>query len=394
MRAPPTLTDNDAALRVLVVTGNAIVGGMETTVLRLAERLPQHRFLLTALCPFESAFTSALRERGIGVHIAPMGETLRWHSIQFAAGLAREHAIQVIHAHMPAAHAVAGVAGRITHVPVLASIHSMHLSMWDLEVHRLAGTHLCVVSEAARAHALAIGVSPAQMTVIRNGVDSERFMPHARTTAAPGHSQAGATIGYVGRLSQEKHPALFLRAAALVHARMPGARFVIIGDGPLRRELEALAATLALEGVVTFAGECADMPARYPVLDLLLLTSWHEGTPLAVLEAMACGVPVIATHVGGVPELVASGTTGWLTPPGDEAQMAARTVELLQAPETLRRFGAAARERARTRFSLDEQVERTGALLQALAREAPKPRTNSTLRAALAPRCNDAPAAT
>jgi glycosyltransferase involved in cell wall biosynthesis len=393
MRVPPPPTDNDAPLRVLAITGNAIVGGMETAVLRLAERLPRHRFLLTALCPFESPFTSALRDCGVAVHVVPVGETLRWHSIQFAAGLVREHDIQVIHAHMPAAHAVAGLVGRITHTPVLATIHAMHLSMWDLEVHRLAGTHVCVVSEAARAHALAVGVSASRMTVIRNGVDSERFVPRTEAAATGAHLPAGATIGYVGRLSPEKHPALFLRAAALVHARMPQTRFVVVGDGPLRGELEALAATLSLAQAVTFAGECADMPARYPKLDLLLLTSWHEGTPLAVLEAMACGVPVIATNVGGVPELVVSGTTGWLTPPGDEAQMAARVVELLQAPGAMRRFGAAARERARTCFSLDEQVQRTGALLQDLARGTPKARAGPSVRPMLAPASNGAPAA-
>lgn len=381
MHMPSTPAGNDAPLRVLAIAGNAIVGGMETAVLRLAERLPRHLYRLTALCPFESGFTSALRACGVTVHIVPMGEKLRWHAIQFAASLVREHDIHVIHAHMPAAHAVAGLAGRITCTPVLATIHAMHLSMRDLEVHRLAGTHLCVVSEAARAHALAVGVDTARMTVIRNGVDCEQFAPRADAGI---HAPGGATIGYVGRLSTEKHPALFLRAAALVHARMPQTRFVIVGDGPLREALETLAVSLSIRQAVTFAGECTDMPARYRSLDLLLLTSWHEGTPLAVLEAMACGVPVIATDVGGVPELVVSGTTGWLSPAGDEAQMAARAVELLGTPDAMRRFAAAARERARTGFSLDEHVQRTGALLTGLARASPKLHGNTTARSALA----------
>ena len=79
---PPDRDDPDAPLRVLIVTGNAIVGGMESSVLRLAERLPQRAFRLTALCPFESGFTAALRERGIAVHVAPIGETLRWHAVR------------------------------------------------------------------------------------------------------------------------------------------------------------------------------------------------------------------------------------------------------------------------------------------------------------------------
>jgi glycosyltransferase involved in cell wall biosynthesis len=384
------IRDDAAPLHVLAITGNAIVGGMESAVLRLARRLPRAAFRLTALCPFESAFTEALRESDVAVQIAPIGETLRWQAIQHAVSLVREHGIGVIHAHMPAAHALGALAGRITNTPVLATIHAMHLSMWDFEAHRLARTHLCIVSEAARAHALALGVAAESLSVIRNGVDSECFVP--RPGALPRAHEAGATVGYVGRLSPEKHPALFLRAAALVHARRPATRFVVIGDGPLRADLESLAARLRIEHVVTFEGECSDMPTRYQGLDLLVCPSWQEGTPLAVLEAMACAIPVVATDVGGLPELVVSGATGWLVPAGDEAAMAQRTLALLDAPTTMHRFGRAARERARTRFSLDEQASRTASLLERLARDAPRSRGRA-MRPTVAPHRNDAASA-
>jgi glycosyltransferase involved in cell wall biosynthesis len=362
----PPVHDDDSPLRVLAITGNAIVGGMESVVLRLAQRLPKKSFRLTALCPFESAFTAALRDCGTALHVVPLGEDLRWHAIQFAVALVREHDVDIVHAHMPAAHALGVLCGRITHTPVLATIHAMHLSMWDLEAHRLAHSHLCVVSEAARVHALSVGVARERLTVIRNGVDSERFVPRAH--GAP-RDPNRAVIGYVGRLSPEKHPALFLRTAALVLARLPKTRFVVIGDGPLRSDLETLATRLSIRHAVAFEGECDDMPARYQAFDMLLLTSWHEGTPLVVLEAMASGLPVVATEVGGVPELVVSGKTGWLATPGDEVDMAAHVIALLQAPDTMRRFGEAARVRAKSMFSLDEQVERTAALLRSLVNE-------------------------
>ena len=374
MRVPQASADSAAPLRVLVVTGNAIVGGMESAVLRLCERLPPAAFELYALVPFESAFTQALRECGVRVHVAPIGDKLRWHAIQYAASLVREHDIDVIHAHLPAAHVVAALAGSVTRTPVLATIHAMHLSMWDLEVHRLAGTHLCFVSEAARAHALAVGVQPARIRVIRNGVDVGRFTPRT----APRASSAAPVVGYVGRLSPEKHPAMFLRAAARIHAAMPGARFVVVGDGPLRKELEALAATLGIHAFVTFAGECTDMPARYRALDLMLLTSWHEGTPLAILEALASGVPVIATDVGGVAELIVAGTTGALVPPGDDARMAERACEMLASLDVLVRMGERGREHVRAHFSLDAQVRATAALLRDVAQAANQPATGST----------------
>ncbi|HSU43634.1 MAG TPA: glycosyltransferase [Casimicrobiaceae bacterium] len=370
--------DEHAPLRVLAITGNAIVGGMESAVLRLAQRLPAKDVRLTALCPFESPFTAALRECGVPVHVAPIGDRLRWHAIQFAVALVREHDVGVVHAHMPAAHAVAALAGRITRTPVLATIHAMHLSMQDLEAHRVARTHLCVVSGAARVHAQSVGVAPSRLTLIRNGVDSERFVPR------PGIAAAGADapplVGYVGRLSPEKNPALFLHSAALVHARLPDVRFVVIGDGPLRAGLESLAARLRIGHVVTFAGECADMPARYAALDLMLLTSWHEGTPLAVLEAMSCALPIVATDVGGVPELVVCGTTGWLVPAGDAVAMAERAIGLLQDRDTMRRFGRAARDRASTAFTIDDQVRRTAALLRWLGREGMRSRGAALLQ--------------
>jgi len=379
MGVPQASADNERPLRVLVVTGNAIVGGMESAVLRLAERLPGPAFELFALCPFESTFTAALRACGVPVSIAPIGDKLRWHAIQHAAGFVRERAIDVIHAYLPAAHAVAALAGSVTHTPVLATIHAMHLAMWDLEAHRLGGTHLCFVSEAARAHALAVGVRPSRMTVIRNGIDAETFRP--RTGA---RREDSLVVGYVGRLSPEKHPALFVRVAARLRAQAAPARFVVIGDGPLRGELEALADSLRIRGAITFAGECTDMPVRYRDLDLLLLTSWHEGTPLAVLEAMASGVPVVATDVGGVAELIVSGSTGCLAPPGDEVRLAELALALLRDRDALHRCGCAAREHVRAHFSIDAQLRETASLLHEVARARERAGGHAPVRPTLA----------
>ncbi len=370
--------DSEAApLRVLVVAGNGIVGGMESTITGLAERLPRSAFSLVALSPFEGPFTMRLREQGIPVHVSPMGEKLRWHTIQHAASLAREHAVHVIHAHMGPAHVVAGIVGRAAHIPVLATVHSMHLSMLDLEIHRLASTHLCVVSEAARAHALAVGAADSRLSVIRNAVDAAEFTP--RGPNVQNTVREALVVGFVGRLSTEKNPELFLRTAALVHAQSSSTRFVVIGDGPLRSELYALANALRITDVVTFTGEVRGMPPLYRELDVVLCTSWHEGTPLAILEAMASGLPVVATDVGGNPELVLSGVTGWLTPPGDEVAMAESTLSLLADPVLRHRVGAAARERVVRSFSMHDYVERTGKLLTEVAQSAAKPRA-STIR--------------
>jgi glycosyltransferase involved in cell wall biosynthesis len=362
-----------APLRVLVVAGNGIIGGMESTIVRLAQRLPRSAFSLVVLSPFDGPFTVRLREHGIPVHVAPMGEKLRWHTIQRTVSLAREHDVHVIHAHMGPAHVIAGIAGRATGTPVLATVHSMHLSMLDLEIHRLASTHLCLVSEAARAHALAVGAAAARLSVIRNGVDPSEFAPGSKGL----QERESLVVGFVGRLSTEKNPELFLRTAALVHAQSPATRFVVIGDGPLRSEMHALAKALRIAHVTTFTGEVRGMPSRYHEMDVMLCTSWHEGTPLAILEAMASGLPVVATDVGGNPELVLSGLTGWLTPPGDEVTMAESTLALLGDPALRERFGAAGRERVQSSFSAQDYVTRSGKLLIEVAHSTAKLRTPS-----------------
>lgn len=353
----------DSPLTVLEVVGNAIVGGMETAVLRLVQGLPRADFRIHVLCPFRSAFTDALAPHVEAVHVAPMDAQLRWHTVQRAVGIVREAQVDVVHAHLWTAHLMAALAGRLCGVPVLATAHGMHVTMADLEAHLLGGTHLCLVSEAARAHALAAGADPARVHVVRNGIDVASFPRRGVSRAMP------LTIGYVARLSTEKNPELFVRAAARVHRECPAVRFVIVGDGPLRGGLAALAHGLGLEHALRFEGIRQDMPDVYATLDVLALTSWHEGTPLALLEAMASGVPVVATSVGGVPELVVVGTSGLLTPPGDDAALAHALLTLVRDAPLRARLGAGARTRVAHEFALSRQLDATAALLRGLARE-------------------------
>jgi len=375
MGMPGSLRSGDAApLTVLEILSNAIVGGMETAVLRLVSHLPTRGFRVEALCPFRSPFTDALGTVVDAVHIAPMGDRLRWHTVQMAAGLVRDGGVDVIHAHLWTAHQIAALAGRLARVPVVATAHGMHITMPDLEAHLLGRTHLCLVSEAARAHALAAGARASRVHVVRNGVDVGVFAPQRRTQHRP------VTIGYVGRLSPEKHPQLFVRAAARVRRDCPDARFAIVGDGPLRGELAALAERLHVDDVLTFTGVRADMPQVYAAIDILALTSWHEGTPLALLEAMASGLPVVATSVGGVPELVTVGVTGLLSRPGDDAALARALVELVLDPARRAAFGRAARARALAEFSLARYVDATAALLRTVAAERAEPSMRSTVR--------------
>jgi glycosyltransferase involved in cell wall biosynthesis len=163
-------------------------------------------------------------------------------------------------------------------------------------------------------------------------------------------------------LTPKKAPRVFLEAAALVRASVPAARFLVVGDGPLRGDLEARARELGLSDAVRFAGESDDVPGVLAGVSVSVLTSVKEGCSNIVLETMAAGRPMVATAVGGNPELIVDGVTGFLVPVGDARAVADRVVRLLSDTALAARMGEAARERAFGEFGVERMVERTVAV--------------------------------
>ena len=368
--SPVTKATTSVRTHVLQIVGNAIVGGMENYVARLVDRLPRERYGVSLLAPFESPFTDRLREAGVDVVITPITDEPSWQSIQLTSALIQSRAVDVIQSHLPNAHVLAAIAGQLTDRPVLATVHGRAVTTLDLEVQRLAGSHLGVVCRQSYFHALGVGVDPRHVHLIPNGVDTEQFRPQAaRAGALRGRFGIGATtplVGFVGRLSVEKGPDLFLRTALSVRAQCPAAEFVLVGEGPMLKSLQTFAARFGLAGAVHFAGAQEDMPRIFNELDVVVSSSHSEAMPLAVMEAMASGLPVIACKVGGVPDLVAHGITGWLVDAGDCDGLATRVVELLDDEALRSAMGRAARARAVTRLSLDQSVEATTKLLAQL----------------------------
>lgn len=361
---------------VLQIVGNAIVGGMETYVSRLIERLPRERFRVTVLCPWESSISEQLRTTGTEVMVVPMPDDPPWASIQTTSALIRAHGVDVIQAHLPNAHLLAAVAGHLTHTPVLATIHGRQLQVADLEAHRLAGTHLSVVCKYTYYHALTLGVAAPQLHLIANGADLQVFRPrrvrHGALRQRFGIAADMPLVGFVGRLSWEKGPESFLRAALIAHRRCPQARFVLVGDGPMAQQCASFIDSFGMGDYTHLAGLQSDMPAVFAELDLVVSTSHTEAMPLALMEAMASGLPVVATRVGGVPDMVQHGLTGALVSPGDFDGVGAQIAKLLEAPDTREAMGRRARERAEQHFDLAEGVAATGELLARLAQANPQ----------------------
>jgi DMSO/TMAO reductase YedYZ molybdopterin-dependent catalytic subunit len=223
----------------------------------------------------------------------------------------------------------------------------------ELSVTRLTGTHLIVVCQETYAQALATGVPARNVTLIPNGIDTRRFTPErngADFRAAIGVPSNAPLVGFVGRLSPEKGPDRFLFAAERIRQSRPDVHFVMIGDGPMREELEIQIGRGGFAGCLHMVEVRHDIETAYPAFDLLLQTSRSEGMPLVVLEAMACGVPVVAVGIGGVAEVVEHGSTGWLVSPAQWEDISRDALRLLADPQRLKRMGLLGRERVQARF--------------------------------------------
>jgi glycosyltransferase involved in cell wall biosynthesis len=366
-------------LHVLELLGNAIVGGMETSVIRLARELPSESFRVSALCPFESSVTESLRDAGADVLIAPVRDDPVWQTLQMIATFVIDEHVDVMHAHLSNAHVLGALVSGLTERPCVATIHGRAVPMLDLEAHRLCDTmHMNVVCRPAYGHARMLGVPRQRLHLIGNGVPIDDMRAASGSLAATlGLAPHAPIVGFVGRLSPEKGPDVFLRAAWLVaHARNDAA-FVVVGDGPLRAELERTATDLGIAERTHFLGERHDVAELLRSFAMLVVSSHAEGMPLALMEAMAAGLPVVATSVGGVPELIEHERTGLLAAPGDAAQLAAHVEALLADPARRMALGSRGRSRASALWPQRAAALRIGRMLKDIAGPSDEPRVRS-----------------
>jgi len=212
-----------------------------------------------------------------------------------------------------------------------------------------------------------VGIPAGKVLAICNGVDTSRFSPGARGTARAelGIEPSSVVIGTVGRLDPVKDQTGLLRAFSRIADR-PDTVLVVAGDGPCRAELLSLITTLGLGPRVRLLGERRDIPRVLAAFDIFVLCSVFEGISNTILEAMATGLPVVATGVGGNPELVADGVTGALVGPRDVEGLAAALSYYVDNPEVAERHGSAGRRRAESDFSLDGMVAAYGHLYERL----------------------------
>jgi glycosyltransferase involved in cell wall biosynthesis len=361
----------DNRVSVLEIIGTATRGGMENHIINFLKNLSADKFRVTCICPCESLFTKALRGLGVeDVFITPLADDPEWRSIQMAIEIARLHRVDVFHAHMPKSHVLAGLAGCLVNKPVVATVHGMHVTAYELGVALAVKSHLITNCQETYIQALALGVPPERVNLFHNGVDIEAFNPgkSGKKLRDIINVPASSTlVGFVGRLEHEKGPDLFLRAAGYVHNVLPNVHFLIVGAGTMLKNLEQMRKQMRLERHLHFADWAADIADVYPAFDLMAHTSRSDGTSLALLEAMACGLPVVGMAVGGVREMIENEHTGMLVEPNDWEGMGIQIIQLLEQPKLLKTMGAAARKRVEEHFNVLTNTRKTATLLQHVA---------------------------
>ena len=281
------------------------------------------------------------------------------------AALARRHGCGLIHAAGLKAVLVARIVARLTGARVVVHVHDQIMPGAALRaLHRLFSSATDVgvcVSAATRPVAIeGYHVAPDRVRVAHNGLDLARLhnLPagtRARVRAALGLGESQPVLTMVGRLYPIKGTLAMVRMMRPIVDARPDARLLLVGEGPDRAACEQLARSLGIAANVLFLGHRGDVPELLAASDLVVMPSQSEGLGLAAIEAQACGRPVVAYAVGGLPEVVTDGLTGRCVAAGDEPAFVAAVLELLGDGERLRRFGAAAATDS-ARFGLDRHV--------------------------------------
>jgi glycosyltransferase involved in cell wall biosynthesis len=342
-------------MRIVMLTTNLAIGGAEAQVARLSARLRERRWdvsVVSLIAP--SAFARELASAGVPVcslDLRPGG--MRPAALLRLAAILRQRRPHILHTHLFHAN----VLGRITRLAfplpvVVSTLHSVAESGRDSAdvsrrdrmyrlTDRLADMTVAVSPSVRERHCRAKAASAAKLRVIPNGIDTGRFRPDPETRAAA-RRQLGIADEFAwiaaGRLLWKKDYPTMLRA----FAAGGGGVLLIAGAGPQRQELEALA--LETGANVRFLGEWSTMPDLMNACDGFVLSSVVEGLPMVLLEASACGLPCVATDVGGVAEIVLNARTGFVVPPQDPAQLASAMRRLMAMPASARdEMGRAAR---------------------------------------------------
>jgi glycosyltransferase involved in cell wall biosynthesis len=355
-------------MKVLHIISSGGMYGAEAVILNLSRTLNEggHHGILGVFSnsanPNLHLHESAVKA-GVESHLIPCQGQIDRTVTRRIRELARQTQADVVHAHGYKADVYVYLALRGSGIPLVSTCHNWleqnplvsFYGMVDRFVLRNY-TAVVAVSDEVRRRLLNAGVREDQIYKVENGIDLrpfERARRVPREGAGAGHA---LTVGWVGRLSREKGADILIHAAAKVLIQLRETKFMVVGDGPERNDLESLIDKLNIRSNVSLMGRSDDMPSMFASFDVVVSSSRQEGLPMAILEGMASRLPWVATAVGDVPTVVQDDVTGVLVPPEDAELLAAALVDLLQDADRRERLGGAARKLVENKFSAERMT--------------------------------------
>lgn len=368
-------------VRVLQIVTRLAVRGVPRHVIELAAGLNRERFAVEVLAgrsePGEGELWTEAEERGLKTWFVPalqraVNPVADASAYTMLSRRIRQGQYDIVHTHISKAGILGRLAARRGDVPVV--VHTYHGRVQELQGRSLKSRFFRACEQrAARWSQLLIAVSQAtvgqcldggigridQYRVIHNGIDLPRFLDY-REGMRPFAGPAGApVVGAVGSLTAEKGVDVLLQTMPGLLGRYPRLQLCVVGDGPLRSQLQKMARELGIGEQVHFPGIVADVRTWLAHFDVLVAPSRREGLPTVLLEAMALGRPVVASRVGGIPEIVTDGVSGLLVP-ADVPDELGQAIDLLLRDKGKRLgMGQAGRERVVERFGLEEMLRQT-----------------------------------
>ncbi|HKM39949.1 MAG TPA: glycosyltransferase family 4 protein [bacterium] len=350
------------------------IGGAGRYLLNLLPGLMENGWDVAVACPGGGELEQELRQHGYRLHLLTNSDASWSRSVLGQMyRILKQEKYQIVHTH-------ASFAGRVAArlVPGHRIVLTRHglgagkpLSWWRKLINhgasRVFTDKVIAISHAVAKSLINEGVPQVQITVIPNGIPAHDF---ACCSGAPVRMELGADhrplIGMVARLVPEKEPQVFIKAAALIKKYYPEAMFILVGTGPLERELAELVSALGLGADCRLLGFRRDIGAITAALDVAVLTSRQEGQGLVLLEAMAAGKPIVATKVGGIIEMVHHERTGLLVPPGDTEALAEAVRRLLDNKNFADAMSRRGQEMVKREFSAVAMAQYTAALYREL----------------------------
>lgn len=365
-------------IKILFFTVDSRIGGTEKMILSLAASLPKDEFSVSILTikpdgPLhEMARASGITAYTLGIGSRTNGFLAPLRLFRFLL----KNRFDVLHTFLFLANNLGRVMGWAANVPLIIG-SQRSTDYWRRPYHNLLDrttAPFCRIvvsnSQAGRNMLMRkVGMAPEKVCVIPNGIPAAAPMPREKAREMLGFSGEAILIGAAGNLRVPKGYHYLLPAFREVTLKYPDAKLLIAGEGPLKKELERFGRGMGLAGKIFFLGFLKELTPFYSGIDLFVMPSLWEGMPVALLEALSYGIPVVATRVSGIPEVVTDGAEGFLVEPANPQQIATRILELLDNPEKRVEMGMRGKARAEGDFSVEKMIDAYANLYRELIKE-------------------------